>query len=218
MNRRLRQILNAVVYLIATGAFVALLSASFMAQQESNDPRDPANQETFNKRDMRERESALRTKAKTVRPLEQNPKLALGQIKEDYERIQVLSNEMRRIAAAKDAFDYKRVSAISAEMRKRAARLKDNLAFPEPEDDPKRQKNLPQVAPDDGQVKTSLAMLDSLIISFVNNPFFQSSTQKVDVQLTAKVSQELNSIIELCGDIKKSVKKLNKVGGKSASQ
>jgi hypothetical protein len=115
-----------------------------------------------------------------------------------------------RVAAATGALDYKRVSTAGAEVRKRAARLKENLAFPEPEEDPKAGKKPPPPAPGDAQVRASLSALDNLIVSFVANPLFQSGVLKVDAQLAVKASRDLNQIIELCADLKKSAEKLGK--------
>lgn len=220
LNWRLRQGLHAAAYLLATFAITVLTSTSLVAQQEIADPHDPANQQRLNNQDMHEREVGLRTRARvtTEGPVTgRDPKLMLSQINEDYTRIQVLNNELRRAGAVKDALDYKRISATSAEIKKRAARLKNNLAFPEPAEE-RKESAKEVVAFDAAQLKTSLTTLDNLIMSFVENPVFQASVQKVDVKLAAKASQDLNSIIELCANLKKSVEKLNKEQAKSDNQ
>lgn len=196
-------------YLLTPVAFMLLLATALMAQ-EVTDPHDPANQQSLNNQDMHDREVGLRTRARTTTegPVAgRDPKLALSEISADYQRIQVLNNELRRAGAAKDTLDYQRIAAASTELKKRAARLKSNLAFPEPADAPKEAGQQP-AAPDDAQVKASLGTLDKLIMSFVANPLFQAGLQKVDVQLATKASRDLHSIIELCARLKKNAEKL----------
>ena len=195
--------------------FVFAASLSLRGQQNIP-PSDAAQQDSFNRRDMRDREAALRTKAKAEnkRAYERDPKLFIAQIKEDYERIQVLNNELRRAASnAAAALDYKRVSTASAEVRKRAARLRENLSFPEAEDDAsaaeaKAQK--PEVVFDAAQMKASLSTLDELIVSFVTNPVFQSSPSVVDAAQATKAGRALCDIIALSADIKRNADRLSK--------
>ncbi|HEY0080963.1 MAG TPA: hypothetical protein VGB73_20330 [Pyrinomonadaceae bacterium] len=194
--------------------FVFASCLSLRAQQDVP-PNDSAQQGAFNRRDMRDREAALRTKAKTEqrRAYERDPKLLVAQITEDYERIQVLNNELRRAAAnAAAALDYKRVSTASAEVRKRASRLRENLSFPEPEEsdaaDTKAQK--PEVVFDAAQMKASLSKLDELIVGFVNNPVFQSSPSVVDAEQATKAGRALRDIIALSADIKRSADRLSR--------
>ena len=194
--------------------FVFAASLSLRGQQNIP-PSDAGQQDSFNRRDMRDREAALRTKAKAEnkRAYERDPKLFIAQIKEDYERIQVLNNELRRAASNAAALDYKRVSTASAEVRKRAARLRENLSFPEAEEDAsaaeaKAQK--PEVVFDAAQMKASLSTLDELIVSFVTNPVFQSSPSVVDAAQATKAGRALRDIIALSADIKRNADRLSK--------
>jgi hypothetical protein len=194
--------------------FVFAASLSLRGQQNIP-PSDAGQQDSFNRRDMRDREAALRTKAKAEnkRAYERDPKLFIAQIKEDYERIQVLNNELRRAASNAAALDYKRVSTASAEVRKRAARLRENLSFPEAEEDAsaaeaKAQK--PEVVFDAAQMKASLSTLDELIVSFVTNPVFQSSPSVVDAAQATKAGRALRDINALSADIKRNADRLSK--------
>ena len=180
-----------------------------------------AAQDAFNKRDMRDRESALRIKAKTVRrPVAENPELALAEIREDYERVQVANNDIRRAAAAQPAPDYKRVAALGAEIKKRAARLKENLGFTAPAGEGDAGKNDAKAraatAPADegARVKDSLSALDRHIVSFVTNPLFQSLDLKVDAALAARAARDLERIIALGSDIKRGAERLHKAHDK----
>jgi len=128
-------------------------------------------------------------------------------------RIQVIKNEMMRAISINNALDYRRILETAAEIKKRANRLKTNLALPEPEDNEKNQSIQKENASDSEQVKASLLRLDNSIQSFVTNPLFQKPV--IDIQLAAKASCNLESIIELSTSIKKSAERLKKIHEKS---
>jgi len=132
---------------------------------------------------------------------------ALLQIKEDFKRIQIINNLMMSMTWANNQFDYPYISDVTAEIKTRATRLKANLTLPEPEDDKSALKNENQ--PNGGQMKASLLKLDHSIMGFVTNPVFQNPGV-IDLQLSAKASRDLKSIIELSNSIRKSTDKLSK--------
>lgn len=156
-----------------------------------------------------EREFALRMvdelrKKPVKRP---QPRLTFAQIREDYVRIQVVNNNLAQAASQGGALDLKFIMESASEIKKRAARLKLNLALPEPEQEPKRTRV--SVVAEPAQLKSSLSTLDELIIRFVRNPVFRS-VNVVDAQESAKARRDLEEIIALSGEIKKSSEKLNK--------
>lgn len=194
-----------------------LLACAPAARAQQTPPADPTQQESFNRRDMRDREAALRTRAAAeLRPAyEPNPELRLAQIREDYERVQSLNNDLRRAAAAETP-DYKRIASAAAEVRKRASRLKANLAFPEPDEDAKVRKeanDADDAADEAARVRASLKTLDGLVVSFVTNPVFQSSA--LDAPQAARASRDLRDIIELSAEIRKTAERLAKSRAKS---
>jgi hypothetical protein len=132
----------------------------------------------------------------------------MPQIKEDFTRIQIVNNAMMRKVFGNDVLDYKDVSGQLSEIRKRANRLKENLMLPESEEKEKLQK--PTVAPAGAQLKDSLLALDTLIMGFVQNPLFQKPGV-IDTKLSARAGQDLKTIIEFSGSIKKEVEKLSKL-------
>lgn len=143
------------------------------------------------------------------------PRLNIAQIREDFVRIQVVNyelvDEVRRGDGA-GALDLKLVAKSVAEIRKLARRLKDNMALPETENVFERPQM--EVGPEVVQLKSSLSVLKKLIIGFVNNPIFKEANV-VDVQLSAKAKHDLEDIIELSEQIKKSSEKLNKLAARS---
>lgn len=203
---------------LASFLFILLASIAAAAQNPNsgppNNPNAPENQDAFNKRDMRDREASLRTRIykETDVGSTRERRLALKQIAEDYERVQVVNNELLRALTSGAEFDYKRLAELTGEIRKRADRLKLNLALPLPEETQK--ERAPQKGatptPDAAPVKDSLVALDQLILSFVTNPIFRSKTLAVDAQLAAKASRDLESIINLSAHIKRAADKLSK--------
>lgn len=129
-------------------------------------------------------------------------------IREDFTRIQVVNNEMMRRIFDEEVLDYKRISESIGEIRKRATRLKDNLMLPETEAD-QRSLRLPDPRPT-ALLKDSLLMLDTMIMGFVRNPLFQQPNV-VDAKLSAKAGDDLRTIIEFSGGIRKEVEKLSKL-------
>jgi hypothetical protein len=133
--------------------------------------------------------------------------LAFAQIKEDFERLQVVNKDKIRVAKMSETIDYKQLSSATAEINKRAKRLKSNLAIPVAEDETREQERPP--ASDNEQMKTSLTKLDDLVVSFATNPYFQN-LRVYDARNAGKASCDLDRIIELSNRIKKNAEKLGK--------
>ena len=55
------------------------------------------------------------------------------QINDDFQRIQVIHNEMVRMLQPDKGLNYDRLMDLTGDMKKRGARLRENLALPEPE-------------------------------------------------------------------------------------
>jgi hypothetical protein len=175
----------------------------------SNDPRDPENQQSTNKADMRNRELLMGHSRTLARRGGSGPEgSALPQIKEDFERIQLIEREMMKSVFVDVLVDYQQIQKASAEIKKRAARLKTNLAYPEPLNRSKARKNRPGNSDED--IKMSLANLDQSIMSFVVNPIFQLQQQVVETQLAMKAVSDLLDIIELSEATKKHAERLER--------
>jgi hypothetical protein len=134
-------------------------------------------------------------------------KLSFAQISEDFMRIQVINNELVMAAAREAELDFKFVAKSTAEIRKLAARLKENLVLPEPEEVPKRVQA--EVAPEPVELKPALTALGKLIAGFAHNPAFKEP-KVIDAQMSAKARRDLEEIIELSGQLRKTSEKLTK--------
>ena len=116
-------------------------------------------------------------------------------VNEAFMRLQVLHNEMMTIVLSSDAPDSRVVTAAVAETKKRAIELRANLVLPKlPKDE--KEKKTDDVA-DDGKVKESLALLCSLIKSFVTN----LNNSPTDNKAGEQARRELDSLVTLSDKI-----------------
>jgi hypothetical protein len=160
--------------------------------------------------DLRERQFLLRTMEPDRRPAERpSPRLAMAQIRQDFVRLQVLNNDLAKAASRGGALDFKFVSKSAAEIRKLAARLRDNLALPDPGSDSEQQEA--KAAPPPAELTPALSALDGLILKFADG-LASKGVYLVDAQSSVKVRRELEAIIELSGWVKKASEKLEKSG------
>jgi hypothetical protein len=132
------------------------------------------------------------------------------QIKEDFKLIQIVNNDLMKLVFVKRVVNYKLISDSTEEIKKRAKRLEKNLALPEGD----RQENLKyQPASDLDQLKVSLLSLDRLVMSFVENPLF-NSPGVINPELAQTARRDLENIIKFSDAIKRDAAKVSKSGGK----
>lgn len=158
---------------------------------------------------VREREFILRRmeNERNKTPTPEETRLALTQIAEDYEQIQVINNKMMSAATSGKPLDYKGVADVTSEIRKRALRLKTNIALPKPEEAEKNQK-APNVETE-AQLVAALRLLDRALMNFVKSPIFKNP-DVVDTKIAAKASRDLENVIELSQNAGKNAEKLAK--------
>ena len=169
--------------------------------------------------ERRSREDAQRMASWELRLLERSKTperkrdltLAYAQIREDYRQLQIVNNALAQ-SLSSGALELAEAAKSVSEIRKRAARLKENLSLPEPEKPAGRARpEMPEAAE---QFKPLLLALDRLVLEFVNNPIFEHP-QTVDVRMSAKARADLEGIIALSDQIKKSGEKLKKATRKT---
>jgi hypothetical protein len=132
------------------------------------------------------------------------PPLMMLQIKEDFLRIQVIDRKLREASSGKRAFNFTFVAKSVTEIRKRALRLKSNLGLPEPDELLARPMIEPVREPD--HLRLLLSVLSDSICEFVSNPMFLSA-KVVDTRLSARARIDLEHIIELSSELKRSSEK-----------
>ena len=200
---------NVLALMAAAFCLMTISSNTVLAQRGGPSAMERRAAEMNRRQEQLQREMQLRgiegTDEEAADP--KQPHLVIAQVKQDFERIQVIYNDILRAIAADSALDYKFVADATAEIKKRASRLKGNLALPQVEENEKDQKKQGEIT--DEQIKPSLLMLNNHIASFVTNPLFEASGV-LDVEFSTKASRDLKRIIEISDAIRKSVEKLNK--------
>jgi hypothetical protein len=132
---------------------------------------------------------------------------ALAQLQEDFTKLQLVNRTLLRAALADQALDQNLVGKSASEIRKRAERLNELLALPEPD-----RSTSPGPAfsiTTEQQIKPAVLKLGRLIFSFIDNPFFKE-VSVADTQITARARQDLEDIILLSREIKKSSEQFKK--------
>jgi hypothetical protein len=133
------------------------------------------------------------------------------QINEDFQRIQVIHNEIVRMLQPDKSLNYDRLAELTDDMKKRSVRLRENLALPEPEKT--KAQTTHSEAIDDSQLKKVIGDLHDLVVSFVANPIFKN-LGVVDAKIIYAARENLEDIINTSGEIKREAKILSKSGGK----
>lgn len=141
------------------------------------------------------------------RPISENFKLKFPEIKEDFEQIQKLNNEILQLTAVKTPINYSSVFKFVSEIKRRAMRLKSNLFSVEPTDD-KEAKNKRQII-ETQDIKALLDILDKSINSFVHSSLFQN-LNLVNPKELLSAQKDLETAIETSSAIKETAKKLAK--------
>ena len=137
---------------------------------------------------------------------EEEVRLALAQIKEDYERIQLVNLDLVKATSDQAQLDLKLAAESASEIRKRAERLLTNLSLPEMPADLERVK-----MPNEGEehLRPSLVMLRRLVERFVRSPLFRD-VNVIDAQVSTRARRDLEGIVELSGRLKRDCEKYDK--------
>ena len=191
-----------------------LFAVPLLAQQApgppgtpTNDPNDPVNQDHINKTDMRNREFLLGNARKPIRRAAWGPDAAaIPKIKDDFERLQLINNELMIAVFAKNVLDPKQIGKATSDIAKRATRLMSNLAYPKPDEEEKTVNN----NDDKNDIRLALSKLDTAVMSVVNNPIFQIDRQVVNTQLAMKVTKDLTTVVRLSDTIRRQAQDLEK--------
>jgi hypothetical protein len=124
----------------------------------------------------------------------------MDQVSEDFQRILTLHNEIVRAIAANKPLTYQYISDATGEIRKRSARLQTSLKLQRPE--PAAENRVSESGLRFTETKDQLILLCKQIESFVKNPIIETPGT-VDAQQLDKARRDLQSVVELSGDIKK---------------
>jgi hypothetical protein len=197
--------MNKHLLVLTVVAILATFSSSALAQ----DHGPPAGGSDKNLRDSssdvkgrsneieRVKRDADKTEATEKAETSSTPAPNFSQIKEDFERIQILNSDFLQVNASSKTPTYERISEAAAEIQKRAIRLNSNLFAPKSGKQAKKN----EAGPEHQELKSLLVVLDNAITSFAHSPIFQSSTV-VKHDDTKNAQNELEKVIKLSAAIK----------------
>lgn len=181
---------------------LSVFAAAVTARSQGAYP-GPAARE--NDRSMDEYDRTLNRMKNDAKAAGERRRNLFPQINEDFQRIQVIHNEIVRMLQPDKGLNYDRLADLTADMKKRGARLRQNLALPEP--DKTVAERAPSEAIDDVHLKTTIADLHDVVVSFVANPIFKN-LGVVDAKVVDAATKDLNNLIDLSDEIKKEAKTL----------
>ena len=184
----------------STVLFCVLLSVSVVARSQT-----PAARE--DNRTLDEYDRTLNVMKNDAKAASARRRSLFPQINEDFQRIQVIHNEIVRMLQPDKGLNYDRLADLTNDMKKRSARLRDNLALPQPlkTDTPPTHSE----AIDDAHIKKTIADLHDVIVNFVANPIFKN-LGVVDAKVVDGAGENLDNIIDLSDEIKREAKLLGK--------
>jgi len=198
--------LRHLIYCGVSSLFLLIVPANAAQAQRTTSP-DLRGEE----RERQQREASLRT-AENVAAIEKRDQqridAAIKQVKEDFKRIQILRNQMVRNLLANKPFDYKLISDETGEISDRAVRLKTFLITPIHIDKSDEKSHKKDTELKTEEMKEALIQLCNLIAGFIDNPILKNPGEKIDVEQSTRAGSDLQTIIELSGNIKKSAEKL----------
>lgn len=191
------------------GIALLLLAVPVSAQRQGPPPDRATNPERELQQERSRREWQLRNfgTQPTGPPDRKQLEALMAQTQEDFDRILILHNEIARtISSAKD-INYHFVSDATAEIKKRAIRLQTTLALRQPPAEAHITEKSEEL--NDSHIKTSLVKLCKQIKSFITNPVIENP-KTVSAEHLTNARRDLESLIQLSGQIKKDADKLSK--------
>jgi hypothetical protein len=130
------------------------------------------------------------------------------QIKQDFENLQRLQNDIITSYKTSKTMDYSKISNNAEQMNKSGVRLEANL-FPSAVEDTKKKKKskepakleVPVLEPMPADLKGTIVELDNTLAAFVSSPMF-TNPQVVNQDENAKSHAKLQRIIALTAALK----------------
>ena len=200
-----RKIANRSTVLLC--ALLTVLGSAVVARSQVRGYPGPSARE--GNRSMDDYDRTINRMKNDARAASERRRNLFPQINEDFQRIQVIHNEIVRLLKSDKGLHYDRLADLSGDMKKRGARLRENLALPEPEKTAAQPTHSEAI--DETHIKKSIADLHDLVVSFVANPIFKN-LGVVDAKAIDSATASLGGIIDLSDEIKREAKLLSKSG------
>lgn len=183
----------------STVLFCVLLSVSVVARSQTTTRED--------NRTLDEYDRTLNVMKNDAKAASARRRSLFPQINEDFQRIQVIHNEIVRMLQPDKGLNYDRLADLTNDMKKRSARLRENLSLPQPQKPDTPPTHSETI--DEAHIKKTIADLHDVIVSFVANPIFKN-LGVVDAKVVDGAGENLDDIIGLSDEIKREAKLLSK--------
>ena len=187
----------------STVLFCVLLTVFAAAVVARSQIRYPGPTAREGNRSMDDYDRTLNRMKNDARAATERRRNLFPQINEDFQRIQVIHNELVRMLQPDKGLNYDRLMDLTGDMKKRGARLRENLALPEPEKTISQPTHTEAI--DEAHIKKTIADLHDVVVSFVANPIFKN-LGVVDAKEVDAATKDLDNIIDLSDEIKKDAK------------
>ncbi|HJU56546.1 MAG TPA: hypothetical protein VJ715_18315 [Pyrinomonadaceae bacterium] len=210
-DRRTESALATILHASALAALLFLAPGALHAQETSTQAMRDAR-----RNELESRQRALRSlenlnkKGQKARAT-QAQQLAFQQFKEDFQTLQEANFNLLDALATGPVPDYGQVKKQAGEIKKRASSIKTSLVLPESEKDDKTGKR--EAAANNEALKAEVIALDAAVQSFVTSPIFQE-LGVLDANNSVKARGDLETIIRLSEQIRRSAEALGKAAGK----
>ncbi len=189
-------------------AVLLILVADPVRAQRPMQPADVTNQERKRQQEQNQREWQLRNLANQPEAAKDPRRVqaVMAEVEQDFKRILILHNELARTLSPYKTLHYDLVSQAAGEIRRRAARLQKTLALAKPEDEQNQERHQEFT---DAQMRDAVTRLCKQIKSFITNPIIEQPGT-VNAQQLTKARHDLQDVIELSGNLRKSADRLKK--------
>ena len=196
--------------------FVGLVACASYAAAQSPAPPG-AGDKNLGDRNIKDRSMELeRVKREADKPARKNDAADTArfeEIKDDFENIQRLQDEVLKAYTTSKEVPVKTIADDAAEINKRATRLESNLfpAPPEEKKSSKKSKDVPKeepapLGPLPQDLKSLIVEQDNILARFVTNPMFTNPTvANINDQLVART--DLQKVIRLSAALKAEAEK-----------
>lgn len=189
----------------STVLFCALLTVFAAVVAARSQARYPGPAAREGNRSMDEYDRTLNRMKNDAKRASERRRNLFPQINEDFQRIQVIHNEMVRMLQPDKSLNYDRLMDLTGDMKKRSERLRENLALLEPEKTDAQSSHAETI--DEAHIKKTIVSLHDVVVSFVANPIFKN-LGVVDAKVVDSATKDLDNIIDLSDEIKKEAKTL----------
>lgn len=197
MNKRL--LLAAILLTLPT------LASSAIAQEHGPPAGGSDRNLKESASDIKGRSVEMERVERETKKRDSRPAPSFAEIKEDFERIQIINGDVLQAKFPNGTPNYERISEAAGEITSRAMRLKSNLFAT----DSRKQSKEGKSDTEDRELKSLVKLVDDSIASFTNSPMFQN-LKVVTPKDSLTAQKDLEKIIELSGRIKKEADRLKK--------